>query len=96
MDRNNYTTFLNFLKHFYRNSPGKELRIIMDNSDLHKHKEVTDRVNRRRRLFIHFTHTYASWLGGDMFNIFSKDVICGEVWKSKKQMIDQIILYQAL
>lgn len=62
VDRNNHTTFLNFLKHLCRNSPGKELHIIMDSLSLHKHKEVTDWVNRRRRHTIHFTPTYASWL----------------------------------
>jgi putative transposase len=67
----------------------------MDNLSLHIHKEVTDRANRRRRLTIHFTPTYASWLSQVeiWFNIFSKDVIRGGVWKSKKQMIDQIMHY---
>jgi putative transposase len=95
VDRNNHTTFLNFLKHLYRSNPGKKLHIIMDNLSLHKHKDVTDWVNRRRRLTIHFTPTYASWLSQVeiWFNIFSKDVIRGGVWKSKKQMIDQIMHY---
>lgn len=95
VDRNNHGTFLNFLKHLYRSNPGKQLHIIMDNLSLHKHKEVTDWANRRRRLTVHFTPTYASWLSQVeiWFNIFSKDVIRGGVWKSKKQMIDQIMHY---
>lgn len=95
VDRNNHGTFLNFLKHLYRSNPGKQLHIIMDNLSLHKHKEVTDWANRRRRLTVHFTPTSASWLSQVeiWFNIFSKDVIRGGVWKSKKQMIDQIMHY---
>jgi len=95
VDRNNHDTFLNFLKHLYRKYPGKELHIIMDNLSLHKHKEVMNWVNKRRRLAIHFTPTHASWLSQIeiWFNIFSRDVIRGGVWKSKRQMIDQIMHY---
>ena len=95
VDKNNHTVFLNFLKHLYRSNPGVHLHIIMDNLSLHKHKEVMDWVTRKRRLAIHFTPTYASWLSQVeiWFNIFSKDVIRGGVWKSKKQMVDQIMHY---
>lgn len=95
VDRNNHDTFLNFLKHLYRKYPGKGLHIIMDNLSLHKHKEVMNWVNKRRRLAIHFTPTHASWLSQIeiWFNIFSRDVIRGGVWKSKRQMINQIMHY---
>jgi transposase len=95
VDRNNHSTFLHFLKHLYRSNPAKHLHIIMDNLSLHKHKEITDWANKRRRLTIHYTPTYASWLSQVeiWFNIFSRDVIRGGVWKSKKQMIDQIMHY---
>jgi len=95
VDRNNHITFLNFLKHLYRTYPRKYLHVVMDNLSLHKHKEVMDWVKRRRRLTIYYTPTYASWLSQIeiWFNIFSKDVIRGGVWKSKKTMVDQIMYY---
>lgn len=95
VDRNNHGTFLTFLKYLYRSNPGKHLHTIMDNLSLHKYKEVTDWVNRRRRLTIYFTPTYSSWLSQVeiWFIIFSKDVIRGGAWKSKKQMIEQIMQY---
>ncbi len=44
---------------------------------------------------IHFTPTYSSWLNQIeiWFNILTKDVIKGAVWKSKKQLAEQIITY---
>lgn len=95
MDKNNHTTFLSFLKHLYGSNPGKHLYIIMDNLSLHKHKEVMDWTQRRRRLSISFTPTYASWLSQVEigFTIFTRDVIRGGIGKSKKQLIDQIMQY---
>jgi transposase len=95
VDRNNHTTFLNFLKHLYRLYPHKHLHVIADNLSLHKHAEVTEWAKRRRGLTLHFTPTYASWLNQVeiWFNIFSRDVIRGGIWKSKKEMVDQIIRY---
>jgi len=52
-------------------------------------------VSRRRRLTLHFTRTYASWLNQIeiWFNIFARDVVKGGVWKSKKDLVDQIMFY---
>jgi putative transposase len=52
-------------------------------------------VNGRRALTLHFTPTYASWLNQVeiWFNIFSRDVIRGGIWKSKHQMVNQIMAY---
>lgn len=88
-------TLLGFLKHLYRGNPRKHLYIIMDNVNPYKHKEVTDWANARRRLTIHFTPTHTSWLSQVeiWFDMFTKDVVRGGIWKSKKQMIDQIMHY---
>jgi putative transposase len=95
VDRNDHTTFLNFLKHLYRLYPHKHLHVIADNLSLHKHAEVMEWAKRRRGLTLHFTPTYASWLNQVeiWFNIFSRDVIRGGIWKSKQQMVDQIMRY---
>jgi putative transposase len=67
----------------------------MDNLATHKHGEVTAWAAKRRRLTIHFTPTYASWLNQVeiWFNIFSRDVIRGGIWRSKKELVNQILYY---
>lgn len=93
VDRNSRHEFLAFLKRLYRNNPHKHLHIIADNLPLHKHSDVMDWVSRRRRLTLHFTPTYASWLNQIeiWFNIFARDVVKGGVWNSKKELVDQIM-----
>lgn len=95
IDSANHANFLNFLKHLYRSNPGKELHIIADNLSAHKHKDVLDWAARRRRLNLHFTPTYASWLNQIeiWFNIFTKDVLKGGVWRSKQTLVSQIMIY---
>jgi len=95
VDRNSRHEFLAFLKRLYRNNPRKDLHIIADNLPLHKHPDVMDWVSRRRRLTLHFTPTYASWLNQIeiWFNIFARDVVKGGVWHSTKELVNQIMFY---
>lgn len=95
VDRHTHREFMAFLKHLYRTYPRKKLHLIMDNFSAHKHKKVMDWASRRRRLSIHFTPTYASWLNQVevWFSIFSRDVIKGGVWHSKHQLVTQIMHY---
>lgn len=95
IDRNNHEAVLAFLKRLYRENPGKHLHVIADNLSVHKHRTVREWAEKRRRLTIHFTPTTASWLNQIeiWFNIFTRDVLKGGVWKSKKALVDQILLY---
>lgn len=95
IDRHTHQEFLAFLKYLYRKYPGKQLHLILDNFSAHKHKKVMEWVSHRRRLTLHFTPTYASWLNQIeiWFGIFARDVIKGGVWHSKKELIDQIMYY---
>lgn len=95
MDKNNSQNFLKFLKKIYRKYPKKNLHIIADNLNVHKHKDVMTWIDSKRRMTIHFTPTYSSWLNQVeiWFNILSKDVIKGAVWHSKEQLAKQIIQY---
>jgi putative transposase len=94
-DKNDHVTFLAFLKALYRKYPHKHLYVICDNLAVHKHSEVKEWAARRRRLTILFTPTYASWLNQVeiFFNIFTRDVLRGGVWASKRDLIDQIMYY---
>jgi transposase len=87
--------FLNFLKQLYRRHPGRHLHVIMDNLAVHKHSAVAEWVANRRRLTLHYTPTYASWLNQIeiWFNIFTRDVVKGGIWRSKTDLINQIMTY---
>ncbi|MHB1934934.1 MAG: IS630 family transposase [Leptospirillum sp.] len=95
IDSNNHAAFLSFLKRLYRENPGRHLHVIVDTLSVHKHRKVREWIEKRRRLTLHFTPTYASWLNQIeiWFSIFSRDVLKGGVWKSKKELVDQILLY---
>jgi len=95
VDRHTHKEFLAFLKHLYRKNPHKQLHIIMDNFSAHKHSALKEWASHRRRLTIYYTPSYSSWLNQIeiWFNIFTRDVIKGGIWRSKQELVDQIIYY---
>lgn len=95
VDKNNAENFLIFLKDLYRKYPGKHLHVIVDNLTVHKHKLIEQWVSSRKRITLHFTPTYSSWLNQIeiWFNMLTKDVLKGGIWKSRKQLIDQLMKY---
>ncbi len=95
VDKNNAENFLIFLKGLYRKYPRKDLHVIVDNLAVHKHKIVEEWVASKKRITLHFTPTYSSWLNQIeiWFNILTKDVLKGGIWKSRKQLIDQLMKY---
>lgn len=95
IESNNAVNFLKFLKKIYRLHPDKHLHIIADNLSVHKHHDVKEWLERKKRITMHYTPTYSSWLNQVeiWFNILSKDVLKGGVWHSKQQLIDQLKEY---
>lgn len=95
VERHTHEEFLTFLKQLYRQYPHKKLHVIADNFSAHKHSKVMDWVKSKKRLVLHFTPTYASWLNQVeiWFNIFTRDVLKGGVWHSKNELIKQIMDY---
>lgn len=95
MEKNNAENFLKFLKRLYRKYKGRHLHIIADNLNVHKQKDVVRWANSKKRMTLHYTPTYSSWLNQIeiWFNILSKDVLKGGVWHSKQQLIDQLMEY---
>jgi putative transposase len=87
--------FAAFLKSLYRANPGKHIHVIADNLSSHKTAQVKEWAARRRRLTIHYTPTYSSWLNQVeiWFNILTRDVIKGGVWTSKNQLVKQLMTY---
>jgi transposase len=94
-DKNDHVTFLAFLKALYRKYPRRQLYVICDNLSVHKHKDVRQWAAKRRRLTILHTPSYASWLNQVeiFFNIFTREVMRGGVWSSKKELVEQIMYY---
>lgn len=95
MKSNNSENFLSFLKKLDKTYRNKHLHIIVDNLSIHKNKDVKKWLSTKRKITLHFTPTYSSWLNQVeiWFNILTKDVIKNGVWKSKEQMANQIIEY---
>ena len=92
---NTTENFLKFLKKLDRTYTGKTLHIIVDNLPIHKNKEVVKWLEGKRKFRFHFTPTYSSWLNQVeiWFNMLTKDVIKGGIWKSSSQLSDQLIEY---
>jgi putative transposase len=95
MESNNADNFLSFLKKLARVYPAKTLHIIADNLAVHKHESVKQWVAKNKRINLHYTPTYSSWLNQVeiWFNILTKDVLKGAVWHSKQQLVDQLLEY---
>lgn len=95
MEKNTAENFLSFLKKLDRKYTKKHLHIIVDNFSAHKHKDVKKWLKRKRKITMHYTPTYSSWLNQIeiWFNIMSRDVLKGGIWKSKKQLVDQLMKY---
>ena len=69
--------------------------MILGNLSVHKHHEVLAWAARRRRLTLHFTPTYASWLNQVeiWFSIFARGVLKDAVWRSGAELVRQIMKY---
>lgn len=95
MKSNNAENFLSFLKKLDRKYTNKKLHIIADNLSVHKHKDVKEWLSRKRKITLHFTPTYSSWLNQVeiWFNILTKDVVKGGIWTSSNQLADQLMEY---
>jgi putative transposase len=92
---NNAENFLKFLKSLDRKYRNKKLHIIADNLSVHKHKDVKEWLESKRKIQLHFTPTYSSWLNQVeiWFNILTKDVVKGGIWQSSEQLASQLIEY---
>jgi hypothetical protein len=92
-DMHGHILLLRFLKRLYRSSPGSHLHIITDGNGFRQHSEVVEWIQPRRRLAMYSLPTYASWLSQVeiWLKILARDVLHGGPWKSREQVVDQII-----
>jgi len=95
IERNNATNFLKFLRLIDRKYRNVEIHIIIDNLAVHKNKEVKEWLNSKRKFHVHYTPTYSSWLNQieTWFSIMTRDVLKDSVWRSKKELVDELMRY---
>ena len=95
MKSNNADNFLKFLRKLDRTYRHKTLHVIVDNLSVHKDKTVKAWLAGKRKIKLHFTPTYSSWLNQIeiWFNMLSRDVLKGGIWNSSEQLAAQIIEY---
>ena len=84
IDSNNSENFLKFLRKLDRKYRNKHLHIIVDNLSVHKNKKIKEWLSHKRKITMHFTPTYSSWLNmiEIWFGILTKDVLKDAVWTS--------------
>lgn len=95
IESNTAENFLKFLKRLDRKYRNKKLHVIADNLSIHKHKDVKQWLAGKRKIQLHFTPTYSSWLNQVeiWFNILTKDVVKGGIWQSSEQLANQLMEY---
>ena len=95
IDSNNSENFLKFLRKLDRKYRNKHLHIIVDNLSVHKNKKIKEWLSHKRKITMHFTPTYSSWLNmiEIWFGILTKDVLKDAVWTSKKNLVTQLKIY---
>jgi putative transposase len=62
---------------------------------VHKDSKVKEWLSHKRKITMFFTPTYSSWLNlvELWFNILTKDVLKNSIWKSKEQLMEQLMDY---
>ena len=94
--RHRHQEFLAFLNHLDRNIPaGLELHLIADNYATHKHPRVKAWLARHRRVHLHYTPTYASWLNQveRWFALISQQAIRRNSFRNVRDLIQKIDSY---
>jgi len=92
-DRHRHEEFLIFLKSLARCYPQRELHLIMDNLSMHKHKEIQKWLKCNKRVQVHFTPTYASWLNQIelWFSILARKIVRRGVFSSQGELVSKIM-----
>ena len=88
--------FAAFLAELVANQPrGKEIHLIADNLSAHKTKRVGQFLAAHRKVHLHYTPTYSSWLNQveNWFARIERDVIARGVFTSVKDLARKLIRY---
>src|SRR6202051_3870180 len=94
--RHTSAEFVAFLSDLVANQPrGKEIHVIADNLSAHKSQPVKDFLEAHRRVQLHFTPTYSSWLNQVelWFSKIERDVIARGVFTSVPDLKRKLMRY---
>src|ERR1700734_3847554 len=94
--RHSSAEFVAFLSDLVANQPrGKEIRVIADNLSAHKSALVKDFLAAHRKVHLHFTPTYSSWLNQVelWFSKIERDVIARGVFTSVPDLKRKLMRY---
>jgi transposase len=95
-ERHTSEEFVAFLSDIVASQPrGKEIHIIADNLSAHKTRRVRDFLAEHKKVSLHFTPTYASWLNQveNWFSKIERDVIARGVFTSVKDLARKLMRY---
>lgn len=95
-DRHRHEEFIDFLEEIEKTYPDKELHIIVDNLNVHKHEDVKKWLKKREgRIEFHFTPTYASWLNQIelWFRILSRKVLKRGIFSSREDLVERVMKF---
>ena len=87
--------FLAFLKLVARAYPRRELHLVLDNYQTHKHPNVNAWLAKHPRVTLHFTPTSASWMNlvEVFFSIITRQAIRRGSYQSVQDLTDAISRY---
>jgi len=94
--RHTSAEFVAFLTDIVANQPrGKEIHVIADNLSAHKSQPVKDFLDAHRKVHLHFTPTYSSWLNQVelWFSKIERDVIARGVFTSVPDLKRKLMRY---
>ncbi len=85
--------FLKFLKKVERQTPkDKEIHIILDNYATHKHPNVLEWIEKKKRIYLHFVPTSSSWMNmvERFFGILTDKRLRRGIFTSVKELEDAL------
>lgn len=94
--RHSSEEFVAFLSDVVASQPrGKEIHIIADNLSAHKTRRVQDFLAGHKKVALHFTPTYSSWLNQveNWFSKIERDVIARGVFTSVEDLARKLMRY---
>jgi transposase len=94
--RHSSEEFVAFLSDIVASQPkGKEIHIIADNLSAHKTRRVQEFLAGHKKITLHFTPTYSSWLNQveNWFSKIERDVIARGVFTSVKDLARKLMRY---
>ncbi|HXJ38567.1 MAG TPA: IS630 family transposase [Bryobacteraceae bacterium] len=94
-DRRTTVDFLSFMDEVVKSYPVSELRVVLDNLNIHKNEAAKQWLLCHPRVHFHYTPTHASWMNmvECFFSILTRQALKQSVHRSKKELKEFLIQY---